>query len=124
MTAQLASAISAPDYYNCQMQPGLVKRQREICRQHPAAMRAISGISKKIFKRTFEILKSFKEGLRNAIDECHVQFQRVKRLFLILSLWIVSQKLELSKTFCKVLTRLFYFFRFVLWRIFCPERLC
>lgn len=58
MTAQLASAISAPDYYNCQMQPGLVKRQREICRQHPAAMRAIS------------------EGLRNAIDECHVQFQR------------------------------------------------
>jgi len=43
MTAQLASAISAPDYYNCQMQPGLVKRQREICRQHPAAMRAISG---------------------------------------------------------------------------------
>uniref|UniRef100_A0A915P392 Protein Wnt n=1 Tax=Meloidogyne floridensis TaxID=298350 RepID=A0A915P392_9BILA len=40
------------------MQPGLVKRQREICRQHPAAMRAIS------------------EGLRNAIDECHVQFQR------------------------------------------------
>ncbi|KAF7637083.1 Protein Wnt [Meloidogyne graminicola] len=58
MTAQLSSAISSPDYYNCQMQPGLVKHQREICAKHPAAMRAIS------------------EGLRNAIDECHIQFQR------------------------------------------------
>lgn len=45
MTAQLSSAISSPDYYNCQMQPGLVKHQREICAKHPAAMRAISGFN-------------------------------------------------------------------------------
>ncbi|CAK5040430.1 unnamed protein product [Meloidogyne enterolobii] len=86
MTAQLASAISAPDYYNCQMQPGLVKRQREICRQHPAAMRAIS------------------EGLRNAIDECHVQFQRVKIIFNIHIIRDRVLPLKLSKTLGHVLT--------------------
>ena len=43
MAAQLASALSTPDYYNCQMQPGLARKQREICIRNPAAMRAISG---------------------------------------------------------------------------------
>uniref|UniRef100_A0A183BMD3 Protein Wnt n=1 Tax=Globodera pallida TaxID=36090 RepID=A0A183BMD3_GLOPA len=58
MAAQLASALSSPDYYNCQMQPGLTRRQRDICVRHPSAMRSIS------------------DGLRAAIDECHAQFER------------------------------------------------
>lgn len=75
MTAQLASALSSPDYYNCQMHPGLARKQREICVRHPAAMRAISGNEEENVE--FESEQSRLEGLRDAIDECHAQFERV-----------------------------------------------
>ncbi|CAD5227783.1 unnamed protein product [Bursaphelenchus xylophilus] len=61
MLTQMASApLPSSHYFDCNSLPGLSKKQLELCKHNPSAMRAVAN------------------GLKDAVDECQTQFSNEK----------------------------------------------